>query len=65
MARGLRSVSWQGAWGPSLDRGKLVKVEAHSWGWGISPRMLSPGWGMRSGLWEDQFIAGSWDIIVK
>jgi hypothetical protein len=28
MARGLRSVSWQAAWVPSLDHGKLTKVEA-------------------------------------
>lgn len=26
MARGPRSVSWQVAWVPSLDRGKLIKV---------------------------------------
>lgn len=28
MARGLRSVSWQVAWVPSLDCGKLIKVGA-------------------------------------
>ena len=26
MARGLRSVSWPGVWGPSPDRGRLVEV---------------------------------------